>query len=61
MDLLIVIAVVVTSLALPIKCYQDGEYKKACLQMRGTLETKGGIDNCVVPPEPPKAKEVVGG
>ena len=48
MIILIIIATALC-LAIPVKCYQDGEYKRTCLEMRGRFETDAGIDTCILP------------
>lgn len=41
MGLIIFVFVLGLSVALPVKCYQDGQYKQKCLEMHGEIELKG--------------------
>lgn len=49
MGLIIFIFVLGLSVALPVKCYSDGQYRIKCLEMRGTIEKAGQDDqSCVL-------------
>lgn len=54
MGLIIFIFVLGLSVALPVKCYNDGQYKIKCLEMHGTME-HAGMDNqnCVLGAQEP--------
>lgn len=49
MELMLLVAVIALAVALPVKCYNDGQYKIKCLEMRGTVQMRG--DEVLCTPE----------
>jgi len=48
MEFIILVLGTVLCLTLPVHCYNEGQYKIKCLEMRGSLEQKG--DNLICTP-----------
>lgn len=46
MGIILLFIVIGLSIALPVKCHEDGMYKTKCLEMRGRLELQGTESVC---------------
>lgn len=56
MGLIIIAIALGLSIALPVKCHNDGQYKMKCLEMRGKLGFHGDEVTCDLRPESGEAK-----
>lgn len=54
MGVILLFVVLGLSVALPVHCHQEGQYKIECLKMRGHIEKKGDELLCTLDPEEKK-------
>lgn len=57
MGVILLIVVMGLSIGLPVKCYNDGQYKIKCMEMHGRLKMQGPDPICDLPDNKSEAGE----